>query len=230
VLLVDERAPGCRPLAEDLRRLGFEATSSLVEVEPVAAVVVATHGADAGLPPCARSGDALRLPVIVVADEMSPEARLRAAIDGAVCVVSTSAGAAAVASALEAALAADAPEPAEQRRRARIAALEGLARSENGAAGTRVHLTRLEHGPVRSLPAMSTGPLSALATCTPKQRELLETIARNGGVAKAAVALGMSRSSVYATLRRIAHRLHLRDGGELLRLLGAGDRPRLRGS
>jgi DNA-binding CsgD family transcriptional regulator len=60
---------------------------------------------------------------------------------------------------------------------------------------------------------------SRLEACTERQRELLDLIAREGSVANAARALGTTRSSVYAALRRIAHRAGLRDSGDLLRLI-----------
>ena len=39
----------------------------------------------------------------------------------------------------------------------------------------------------------------------------------------AAARLGTSRGNVYAGLRRIVHRLGVRDTGELLRLVGSGE-------
>jgi hypothetical protein len=53
---------------------------------------------------------------------------------------------------------------------------------------------------------------------------LLDVITREGGVTNAATALGTSRNSIYASLRRIAHRLELRDCAELLRLLDPSSR------
>ena len=60
----------------------------------------------------------------------------------------------------------------------------------------------------------------SLARCTPKQRELLDVIARAGSVTNAAIVLGTTRNNLYATLRRIAHRAGLRDSSELLRAIG----------
>jgi hypothetical protein len=124
-----------------------------------------------------------------------------------------------VVDALRDVLAPDAPSLLEQQRRARVFALEALARSGKETA-SHVHLTRLERSPVR-LP--TTPPVSPLAGCTEKQRELLDVIARAGGVTKAAAELGTNRGRIYATLRRIAHRLNLRDSGEVLRIIGAED-------
>jgi DNA-binding NarL/FixJ family response regulator len=123
-------------------------------------------------------------------------------------------------------LAPDAPPLTEQQRRARIGALETLARSGRQSAPddhlrTRVRLTRLERGPVRVSSPPPSERASRLAACTTKQLELLDTITRAGSVGDAAIELGTSRSTMYASLRRIAHRLQLRDSGELLRIIGA---------
>ena len=87
-----------------------------------------------------------------------------------------------------------------------------------------VHLTRLEHGPVRSANrSRSPTRAGALPTLTTKQRGLLHLIEAEGGVTAAAARLGTSRGNVYAGLRRIVHRLGVRDTGELLRLIGSGE-------
>jgi DNA-binding CsgD family transcriptional regulator len=217
LLVVDERSARHDTMLVDLRGAGFDVTT-VPDTEEVSAIIVAVDALTAGLPACAYD-EQRGVPIIVVTETPDPETRLRAAIDGAVQCVA--ANPAAVAHAVDVACAAGAPTIAEQRRRARIDALEALARSETAEVHRRVHLTRLEHGPVRTLP---TGPASAaarLALCTPRQRELLDLIAREGSVTRAALTLGTSRSSVYAALRRIAHRLQLRDSGDLLRLIGA---------
>jgi DNA-binding NarL/FixJ family response regulator len=224
VCLVNESAARAVALECELRAAGYFVTSSLDDV--VDAIVVVADALPSGLPPCAVSEIARAKPVIVIAQAADPECKLRAAVDGAVGFV-TAQPDANVSGVLDAVLAPDAPPLAEQRRRARIEALEGLARGEAPAATfderCRVHLTRLEHGPVRTLPASPPG--SRFALCTSNQLALLRTIAREGNVAKAACTLGTSRSSVYATLRRIAHRMQLRDSHELLRLVHSGALP-----
>ena len=128
-------------------------------------------------------------------------------------------------------LAADAPSPAEQRRLARQRALAMLARIESRGAASDddvhprlVHLTRLEHSPVRSGESQ---PLAdarrRLGMLTTKQRGLLHLVEAEGGVTAVAARLGTSRGNVYAGLRRIVHRLGVRDTSELLRLVGSGD-------
>jgi DNA-binding CsgD family transcriptional regulator len=203
LLVVDTDAEARDALVGELRAAGYEPAASVSDA--LAAIVVRVG--DEGLPPSPHA-----VPVIAVVDEGDAELRLRSAIAGAVQCVPRDR----VIEALRLALAPDAPSLAEQQRRARVSALEAIAR---GSADTacRVHLTRLERRPVR--PAVA--PASPLAGCTPKQRELLGVIARAGSVSNAAVVLGASRGTIYATLRRIAHRLHLRDSGELLRIIGA---------
>ena len=222
VLVVDDARRVDR-LVRGLRAAGIEASASTGEEAPVAVVLGIDTGQGVGTWP--------DLPVIAVADAPDPELRLAMAVDGAVACVARAEGARAVANALAGALDPDAEPLEEQRRRARVVALEAFAVADSGGAvdgGTRVgtgrvRLTRLEQGPVRAAaPAASEGP-ARLDACTPKQRELIETIVAAGGVTSAALRLGVSRSTIYAALRRIAHRVQLRDAGDLLRLVGVED-------
>jgi DNA-binding NarL/FixJ family response regulator len=212
-------------LIRELRDGGFDIAAVLdptpVASFPIAAVLmfVDVSGADA-MEVWVRALVGRSVTVAVVFDERSPELRLRAAIEGAVACLPSRADGRTIAAAVSAALAEDAPSFGEQRRRTRVAALEALVRAGGGRAPdrARVHLTRLEHGRVREEPP---APAAPFAACTDKQRELLSIVAREGSVGRAAIVTGQSRSALYSNLRRIAHRLHLRDSGELLRLLGA---------
>jgi CheY-like chemotaxis protein len=120
------------------------------------------------------------------------------------------------------------PEPV-QRRRARQEALESIARHERGAdaeapSGARPRLSGLE--PARASARAATVQVPDLeplvASLTPKQRELLEGVRHAPTVIEAAAVLGMSRSNVYASLRRIARRLGVRTVSELLELVRSG--------
>ena len=216
VLVVDDARRVDR-LVRGLRAAGIEASASTGEEAPVAVVLGVDTGQGVGTWP--------DLPVIAVADAPDVELRLAMAVDGAVACLARSEGARAVANALAGALASDAVPLEEQRRRARVAALEAYAAADGPAdeGAVRVRLTRLEQGPVRAAtPATPEGP-ARLDACTPKQRELIETIVAAGGVTSAALRLGVSRSTIYAALRRIAHRVQLRDAGDLLRLVGVED-------
>ncbi len=120
------------------------------------------------------------------------------------------------------------PEP-EQRKAAQQHGLANLARIERNAAGgaapsgVRPRLSRLEHAPVTP-PAPPTPPAPTVieAELTAKQRELLEALLAAPSVSAAAETLGMSRSNVYASLRRVGRKLGITDVSELLRLLRDG--------
>jgi len=121
------------------------------------------------------------------------------------------------------------PEP-EQRKAAQHRGLTTLARMERNAAGgdaparSQTRLSRLEHP--RGAPPP---PTSVEATAiegedlTPKQRDLLVALLTAPSVSAAAAELGMSRSNVYASLRRIGRKVGVADVSELLRRLRNGD-------
>jgi len=121
------------------------------------------------------------------------------------------------------------PEPV-QRKAAQQRALERLARIESGASGSdapgtpRPRLTRLEHS--RSVPTTDRptaveppGPIALTDT----QRTLLLALKQAPSVSDAAVVLGMSRSNIYASLRRVGRRFDEPDVSRLLRRLRAGE-------
>ena len=118
------------------------------------------------------------------------------------------------------------PEP-EQRKSAQQKGLTSLARIERNAAGgdapsgPQPRLSRLEHArtpaPVADVvPAAEAAAL--VGELTPKQRELLEALIAAPSVSAAATELGMSRSNVYASLRRVGRKVGVSDVSELLRL------------
>jgi DNA-binding NarL/FixJ family response regulator len=172
------------------------------------------------------------VPVVMLIEASDAQTWLAAAIEGAVCVVSKPVDTKVLARVLDDALAPCAPPEAEQRYRARVEALEAIARFEaHGldhvpeAAPARVHLTRLEHRPAPAPDPVGAHVRRRFEMCTDHQRSLVEVIAREGSVTRAAAVLETNRSSVYASLRRIVHRMHLRDTAELLRLVDAGELP-----
>ena len=172
------------------------------------------------------------VPVLGVVAPESWEAGMRAAIEGAVRCIAEPVAPGGIVAAVEAVLGPDAPPIAEQRRRARQRALTLLARYEARGATPddaeqprSVHLTRLEHapGPERAPePESLTEARRRLPALTAKQRGLLQVLAAEDGVTAAAARLGTSRGNVYAGLRRIVHRLGVRDTSELLQLVGDG--------
>jgi len=123
------------------------------------------------------------------------------------------------------------PEP-EQRKAAQQRGLTSLARMERNAAGgaapaagTQPRLSRLEHPRAASTPASTSRDVPPVidGELTAKQRELLEALLTASSVSAAALELGMSRSNIYASLRRIGRKLGVADVSDLLHLLRNGD-------
>lgn len=119
----------------------------------------------------------------------------------------------------------DVPERT-QRLRAQTEALIQLARMESGTARTSgtepgPRLSRLEHRRNRD-ERRDPSVLAVGATLTDKQRELLASIVSSPSVSEAASRLGVSRSNVYASLRRIARRLDVESVPTLLDRLRSG--------
>jgi DNA-binding CsgD family transcriptional regulator len=115
-----------------------------------------------------------------------------------------------------------------KRRKAQQGALEQLARIEKGSEGqetgiVRPHLTRLERRPMAvTEPRQLLAARERLSSLTEKQRELLERLASAASVSDAATDLGVSRSNVYASLRRISRKLGVPSVPELLGLVRDG--------
>lgn len=175
----------------------------------------------------AKGGELAAVPVILLtAIEGDPE-RIRAGIEGAVRYLTKPFEA----DDLRAEVARALSEPErDQRRRAAGEALERLAAIERGgppdAGAARPRLSRLgppAESPTRR-PAARLAP-DAVAALSPRQRELLDAVASTPTVLEAAERLGVSRSNVYASLRRIARRLGVATVPDLVTLAreGAGD-------
>jgi FixJ family two-component response regulator len=122
------------------------------------------------------------------------------------------------------------PEP-PQRRNAQRRALEMLARIESNSppslvdAQPRLRLSALERDrtpPKAERPASLRAALERLDHLTVKQRALLEAVASAPTVLEAATALGVSRSNIYASLRRISRKLGTSSVPELLAFVRSG--------
>lgn len=117
----------------------------------------------------------------------------------------------------------------DQRLSAQTGALVELARRQGGSSivddtGRRPRLSRLERPRTREQPEPVAGDASAVgADLTTKQRQLLEVLASTPSVSDAAAQLGVSRSNIYASLRRIARKLEVSSVPDLLRSLRAGE-------
>jgi len=114
----------------------------------------------------------------------------------------------------------------EQRLRAQTGALLELARLEKGVAGhaegPRPRLSRLEHARAREEAPVDEGVRRVGAELTDKQRALLRSLLASPSVSAAAADLGVSRSNVYASLRRIARKVGDDSVPDLLQRLRAG--------
>ena len=86
-----------------------------------------------------------------------------------------------------------------------------------------MRLTRLEHAPAASSPSPRLrNARDQVNELSVKQRQLLEALATRTPVTAVAQQLGMSRSNIYASLRRVSRKLGLKGTNELLALLRQG--------
>ena len=166
------------------------------------------------------------VPVVMLTARADDLDRIRGGIEGAVRYITKPFGVTELNDIVREALEGE-PEPV-QRRHAQNAALERLARIEKGDAAEgapvpRPRLTRFEQQamPSPGLPrqkatAIDTSHLSA------KQVELLAAVSRTRTVRDAADQLAVSRSNVYASLRRIARKLDMHSVPELVMLARSG--------
>src|SRR3954449_8419715 len=175
------------------------------------------------------NGDPRRseVPVVMLTARAEDLDRVRGGIEGAVRYITKPFSVAELNDVVREALEGD-PEPV-QRRHAQNAALERLARLEKGgdsaegAPVPRPRLTRFEQQPVPS-PGVPRQKATAIDTSTlsAKQVELLGAVSRTRTVRDAADQLAVSRSNVYASLRRIARKLDMHSVPELVMLARSG--------
>jgi DNA-binding response OmpR family regulator len=169
------------------------------------------------------------IPVVMLTALDTDHDQARGGIEGAVLYLTKPLAPDDLVTALDSVLAGP-PEP-EQRKTAQQKGLASLARIERSTAGgdapsgPRLRLSRLEHtraaAPAAEVDAAAEVP-TVQGELTSKQRELLETLVVAPSVSAAAAELGMSRSNVYASLRRVGRKLGISDVSELLKLLRAG--------
>lgn len=115
-----------------------------------------------------------------------------------------------------------------RRRQVQAASLERLAQLESGrpSPGARPRLSRFENvrEPTPNAAPARVAPVD-LSGLTDKQRELVTMVASSLSVRDAAENLGVSRSNVYASLRRVARKLDVPSVEELLERVRVGDQP-----
>lgn len=166
-------------------------------------------------------------PVVMLTARSDDMDRIRGGIEGAIYYLTKPFSLAELRERVEEVLVGG-PEP-DQRRRAQQQALEDLARLEKGApppaAGeARPRMTRLERVHAPATPRVEAPPVAEtkISTLSEKQRELLEMVSTTPTVSEAAERLAVSRSNVYASLRRIARKLEVRSVSELVQLARTG--------
>lgn len=167
------------------------------------------------------------IPVLMLTAYDTADNRVRGGIEGAIRYLTKPFSPTALREEIRDALT-GAPEPVK-RLKAQQAALEQLARMEKGSdpvgpsSATRPRITRLEH---RTSPSPEPKRLLdarvKLDGLTEKQRDLLDRLATAASVSNAATDLGVSRSNVYASLRRISRKLGIASVPDLLALVRDG--------
>jgi DNA-binding response OmpR family regulator len=172
--------------------------------------------------------DLSEIPVFMVTARDEPNHRLRGGIEGALRYITKPFEPEDLVAEVEAALAPGAPSEPQQRRQVQQSSLDELARREQAGgepapSQPTVRITRLEHAPASSSPSPRLrNARDRVNELSVKQRQLLEALATRTPVTGVAQQLGMSRSNVYASLRRISRKLGLKGTNELLALLRQG--------
>jgi two-component system, OmpR family, response regulator VicR len=169
---------------------------------------------------------ATNVPVVMLTAKTAADDRVRGGIEGAICYLTKPFLPSELCAEVNRALQGE-PEPV-RRKQVQQESLAELARMEKGAAPrddrVRPHLTRLERVPEPQVePPHMRAVRERIGTLSPKQRELLEVLHATASVSQAASDLRVSRSNVYASLRRISRKLGTRSVSELLALVREGD-------
>jgi DNA-binding CsgD family transcriptional regulator len=100
----------------------------------------------------------------------------------------------------------------------------GSRRRSDDASAVAPHVTRLEHVPAAESDNYQIRSVrDRLEQLSPKQLELLRALEGSDTVSQAASDLGVSRSNVYASLRRISRKLGVRSVPELLAIVRTGE-------
>jgi CheY-like chemotaxis protein/DNA-binding CsgD family transcriptional regulator len=177
----------------------------------------------------ASSNDLATVPVLMLTARTDTMDRLRGGIEGAIRYLTKPFSPLQLRDAVRDALT-GAPEPV-RRRQVQQQTLAELARIEAGQSGSVMsapdaahpRLSRLEQTAPIAVRAVPAGlGADQLGQLSPKQRELLEAVGGSPTVSEAAARLEVSRSNVYASLRRIARKLGVRTVSELVHLARAG--------
>ena len=171
--------------------------------------------------------DVAATPIVMLTARTGDLDRIRGGIEGAVLYLTKPFTVAVLLAAVAEALDAD---EAEARLLAQTTALQHLARLEKGedvtagavvGGGSELRFSRLERRPDSPPAPLNGAPVAAgvaldLGRLSPKQLEVLEAVGRHPTVRVASASLGVSRSNVYASLRRIATKLDVASVHELV--------------
>jgi DNA-binding response OmpR family regulator len=168
------------------------------------------------------------IPVLMLTARTEDLDRIRGAIEGAIHYITKPFSMQDLRNEIASSLVGES-EPS-RRRKGQRAALEQLARVEKGEAmgsvsgDARPRLTRLEHLPDEPAAAARRSTVTAtdMERLSEKQYELLDVVSSTPTVREAAERLAVSRSNVYASLRRIARKLGVRSVPELVSLARQG--------
>jgi DNA-binding response OmpR family regulator len=169
------------------------------------------------------------IPVLMVTARTAQEDRIKGGIEGAIRYLTKPFSPTDLRDEVRDALVGE-PELVK-RRKVQRESLEQLARLEKGVttappavAPPRPKLTKLEHAPEARVDSLEVREArQKAAALSEKQKELLQVLRESRSVSEAATRLEVSRSNVYASLRRIGRKLGTRSVPELLALVRAGD-------
>src|SRR4051812_1678414 len=166
-----------------------------------------------------------QIPVLMLTAKSDDLDRVRGGIEGAIRYITKPFALAELRDAVKMALEGE-PEPV-QRRQAQHAALERLARLEKGdsaetALAPRPRLTRFEAAAPQAAARPQRTAAADVSMLSPKQIELLTAVSSTRTVRDAADQLDVSRSNVYASLRRIARKLDVHSVPELVTMARNG--------
>ncbi|MBV9412617.1 MAG: hypothetical protein JO148_13545, partial [Acidimicrobiia bacterium] len=173
------------------------------------------------------------IPVLMLTARAADEDRIRGGIEGAIRYLTKPFSPRDLCAEVAAALEGE-PEPVKRRKvqkesLAQLARLEkrsspGTRRRSDDAASVSPHVTRLEHVPAGETDNYQIRSVrDRLEQLSPKQLELLRALEGSDTVSQAASDLGVSRSNVYASLRRISRKLGVRSVPELLAIVRTGE-------
>jgi DNA-binding response OmpR family regulator len=174
------------------------------------------------------------IPVLMLTARAADEDRIRGGIEGAIRYLTKPFSPRDLCSEVAAALEGE-PEPLK-RRKVQKESLSQLARLEkksspassrrrsDDSSAVSPHVTRLEHVPTAESDNYQIRSVrDRLDQLSPKQLELLRALEGSDTVSQAASDLGVSRSNVYASLRRISRKLGVRSVPELLAIVRTGE-------